>query len=204
MAGVWRLFLPARFSHWASRQALGSCIATPQPFPHRTMASKTYIIDLTLPLSSHTTPCTIYPGDPPLRITPHATVAKDGYSVHNLHLGTHTGTHIDAPAHFIDGGRTIDQIGLDELCGRALVVDLTRSGEVKIEDRRKVEWDDLEEAWANSSCGKAKDIGSLAAAVDSGVYSMLLVYTGWSTSRYPSLSASPESFDSAMRESSDG
>ena len=40
-------------------------------------------------------------------------------------MGTHTGTHMDAPRHFIPGGATIEQISLDQLVGHATVVDLT-------------------------------------------------------------------------------
>jgi len=45
-----------------------------------------------------------------------------------LVLGTHTGTHIDAPRHFIPGGNTLDQIPLDQLVGPASVLDLTAFG----------------------------------------------------------------------------
>ncbi|KAF8870881.1 hypothetical protein BD779DRAFT_1578461 [Infundibulicybe gibba] len=40
-------------------------------------------------------------------------------------MGSHTGTHIDAPSHFIPGGKTIDQIPLSLLIGPALVINLT-------------------------------------------------------------------------------
>lgn len=45
-----------------------------------------------------------------------------------LVLGTHTGTHIDAPRHFIPGGYTVDQLPLDQLVGPASVLDLTAYG----------------------------------------------------------------------------
>lgn len=54
-----------------------------------------------------------------------------------LVLGTHTGTHIDAPRHFIPGGRTVDQLPLDQLVGPASVLDLTAFGagmEVGVKD----------------------------------------------------------------------
>jgi kynurenine formamidase len=40
-------------------------------------------------------------------------------------LGTHTGTHIDAPRHFVPGGRTVDQISLEQINGRATLVDMS-------------------------------------------------------------------------------
>ena len=45
-----------------------------------------------------------------------------------LVLGTHTGTHIDAPRHFIPGGVTVDQIPLEQMVGPASVLDLTTFG----------------------------------------------------------------------------
>ena len=54
-----------------------------------------------------------------------------------LVLGTHTGTHIDVPRHFIPGGITVDQIPLEQLVGPASVLDLTAFGaqsEVDVKD----------------------------------------------------------------------
>lgn len=79
------------------------------------------IIDLTHPLVSGQP---AYPGDPPLLIEPAATVARDGYNVLRLSMGTHQGTHLDAPRHFFDDGRTVDQLDLSRLCGSARLVDL--------------------------------------------------------------------------------
>ena len=45
--------------------------------------------------------------------------------VKKIIFGTHTGTHVDAPKHFIKKGKTIDKIDLDLLTGEALVVDLS-------------------------------------------------------------------------------
>ncbi len=42
-----------------------------------------------------------------------------------LSLGSHTGTHVDAPHHFLDGRATVDQIPLDALCGPAYVLEYT-------------------------------------------------------------------------------
>jgi arylformamidase len=46
-------------------------------------------------------------------------------NVSRWRIGAHTGTHIDAPAHFIDGGKTVDQLDLGALIGPARVLDLT-------------------------------------------------------------------------------
>src|SRR4051794_18720633 len=82
----------------------------------------THLIDVTLPLSPH---LPVYPGDPSfeLRAT-HRISDGDDYNVSRLALGTHAGTHVDAPFHFVPGGATVDQLPLEVLMGRALVVDV--------------------------------------------------------------------------------
>lgn len=72
---------------------------------------------------SHTlhTAMPVYPGDPEVTIGPALTLADDGVAVTNLHLGSHSGTHLDAPSHTVVGGRELDAIHLDELVGEAHV-----------------------------------------------------------------------------------
>ena len=67
---------------------------------------------------------TVYPGDPEVTITSALTLESDGVAVAALRLGSHSGTHLDAPAHTVPGGRTTGSIDLDELIGEALVVHL--------------------------------------------------------------------------------
>lgn len=66
----------------------------------------------------------VYPGDPAVRVEPALELAADGVAVARLRLGSHSGTHLDAPAHTVPGGRTTGAIHLDELVGEALVVHL--------------------------------------------------------------------------------
>jgi arylformamidase len=49
-------------------------------------------------------------------------------------MGTHTGTHVDAPLHFFDGGVGVDELALDLLIGRARVVDMPRRGGITADD----------------------------------------------------------------------
>lgn len=67
----------------------------------------------------------VYPGDPVLRITREHSVPEAEFNVSDIVTGTHIGTHIDPPFHFIASGYTVDQIPLDHLYGKAEVVDLT-------------------------------------------------------------------------------
>lgn len=66
----------------------------------------------------------VYPGDRPHRINrPDGLGGDEGAELPQLELGAHTGTHLDAPAHFVEGGATLDQIHLDRFFRRAHVVD---------------------------------------------------------------------------------
>jgi kynurenine formamidase len=64
----------------------------------------------------------VYPGDPSVDLSPALELERDGAAVTSLHLGSHTGTHVDAPAHTVAGGRTMDLVALEELVGDALVI----------------------------------------------------------------------------------
>jgi arylformamidase len=67
----------------------------------------------------------VYPGDPVLEMARVRAIARgDVANVTHLALGAHTGTHVDAPAHFIDGAPTLEQIPLDRFVGEATVLDL--------------------------------------------------------------------------------
>jgi arylformamidase len=67
----------------------------------------------------------VYPGDPQIEVTRVRAIAKgDAANLTALALGAHTGTHVDAPAHFIDGAPTLEQISLDRMVGEARVLDV--------------------------------------------------------------------------------
>ncbi|WP_297495999.1 cyclase family protein, partial [Thermococcus sp.] len=90
------------------------------------------IVDLSLPLGEDTP---LYPGDPEVRIKPWALIERDGYYMNILKMGEHTGTHVDAPAHFILGGKTVDELPLEKFIGEAFVLDVRNGGGmVKLEE----------------------------------------------------------------------
>jgi arylformamidase len=65
----------------------------------------------------------VYEGDPGIEIKAWSALAKGNSSnVSVLQFGAHTGTHVDAPAHFIEGARRIDVLSLESLIGPARVV----------------------------------------------------------------------------------
>lgn len=68
----------------------------------------------------------VWPGNPPPHVIPTSRVAEGGSSnVSEIRLGSHTGTHVDPPFHFLEHGTTVDQLSLDVLVGKAQVLDLT-------------------------------------------------------------------------------
>ena len=81
------------------------------------------VVDLTHDLANG---MPIYPGDPAPSFESYATLEKNGVNLTRLVLGSHTGTHMDAPKHFIPGGISIDKIPAKSLIGEAYVVDLSQ------------------------------------------------------------------------------
>jgi arylformamidase len=80
------------------------------------------IYDVSVPLSSATP---IYPGDPGIEISQSKDLANgDAANVSLVHFGLHSGTHVDAPAHFIEGGVKVDALPLESLIGEAEVVEV--------------------------------------------------------------------------------
>jgi len=65
-----------------------------------------------------------YPGTEPPQFLEACTIAQDGFAEKRITLFSHTGTHMDAPAHIIQGGATLDQLPIERFCGKACVVDV--------------------------------------------------------------------------------
>ena len=75
-----------------------------------------------------------FPGDPPFKIEPFFQRGKgDPFDLALMSVGTHLGTHVDPPAHYLDGGATVDQIPLDVLVGPGIVLDMRGRSEVNRE-----------------------------------------------------------------------
>ncbi|HEV7843117.1 MAG TPA: cyclase family protein [Pyrinomonadaceae bacterium] len=98
------------------------------------------IYDITVPISAGGTPT--YPGDPGIEIKQWAALAAgDAANVTLLNFGAHTATHIDAPAHFIEGAMKIDALPLDAMMGRARVLEIKQ--DVRVIDRDELARHDL-------------------------------------------------------------
>jgi arylformamidase len=80
-------------------------------------------IDVTATLDPATTP--VYEGDAPMKFEFLKDMRKgDGFTLSVYSLGAHSGTHIDAPMHFVRDGASIDRVPLDPLIGPARVIDI--------------------------------------------------------------------------------
>lgn len=93
-----------------------------------------YDISLTL---SETLPT--WPGDPKVQLKQISSIAEgDDANVTQVSMSVHTGTHIDAPDHFLGNGDTVDNIPLDLLVGKAVVVEILTEDMITKEDLKKV------------------------------------------------------------------
>jgi kynurenine formamidase len=113
-------------------------------------------IDLSFPIHEGmlTTPV---PWHPPVEITVLGRHELEGRATRKVTLGTHTGTHMDAPYHFVKDGTTIDEIPTDVLVNEAVVLDLTDKG-----DYAKTTADDIR-----------------ATGVDIPARAGVIIHTGW-------------------------
>jgi len=114
------------------------------------------IIDLTLTVSDK---IPTFPGSPQPSFIPWENVKEDGYNLELLFLSTHTGTHMDAPYHFLEKGAKIHEISLKKLVSEAVLIKSKKKGGESITktDIQKFE----------------KNHGKIAS------FSSVIFYTGW-------------------------
>jgi arylformamidase len=97
------------------------------------MPSKIYDISVDIRMGMPT-----YPGDAKFRSRQLKNIQQDGYEIHRLTLGNHTGTHVDAPAHFIQDGATVAELPLYILNGPARVVEVHHKERVDLDEIRNI------------------------------------------------------------------
>jgi arylformamidase len=76
----------------------------------------------------------VYPGDPQPKFEPHATIKDNNANVTRITLGSHSGTHVDAPWHFLQEGNTIDREPLDKFIGEAAIINASGKNSITAED----------------------------------------------------------------------
>lgn len=100
--------------------------------------------------------CAVYPGDPsPERQVLLSTKNGNVCNLTAINMCAHNGTHVDAPFHFIDGGKTIDQVDIDKFVGYAYVA--SHEGDITAEDAQKI-LDKAAEAAKEAGCDCDKRI----------------------------------------------
>jgi arylformamidase len=109
------------------------------------------LVDLTVPLVDG---MPAFPGEPTIGFTPFTTLDRDDVEMWRIDFFSQLGTHVDAPSHFLRGGRTIDQVDLRKGIGPCLVLD------------------------ARSHIGDELGIEAFRPALEVGA-SRILVRTGW-------------------------
>ena len=102
------------------------------------------IYDITVPITN-TMP--VWPGDPPVRLSPKSHLSRDKTHTVKLtaiEMGSHTGTHVDAPYHFVEGGRRLHEIPLEQLTGRATVFEVRGVRSIGRKELEQRSWEGVE------------------------------------------------------------
>jgi kynurenine formamidase len=106
------------------------------------MLNNVSVVDLTIPLDSK---IVMWPGAPAPEAETLVTVQHDGYFARRVSFFEHSGTHFDAPCHFIEGGRSVDKVPVDSLVRPIAVIDISErlgddaDGELTLEDVKTFE-----------------------------------------------------------------
>lgn len=109
-------------------------LLTPADFDSRNRGFRMDVkwIDVSIPMRQG---MTVWPGDTEFSLRPASRIAEGaGCNVSTLTLSTHTGTHVDAPWHFEDGGDRLHQVDTGVFFGDALVIDLPNRETIRAED----------------------------------------------------------------------
>ena len=103
-----------------------------------TIKSKLAWIDISVPLRNG---MVHWPGDPPFQISRIKDLTRgDTVNLSNVNMGAHSGTHVDAPRHMVKGGKSLDQISIENFVGRGVLIDARKGfslGKVKKSDIHK-------------------------------------------------------------------
>jgi arylformamidase len=85
----------------------------------------------------------VWPSGPPIRLesTPHLSRDKS-YTIHEtfIHISSHMGTHIDAPYHFVENGKRLNEIPLERLVGKATVAEILGVRSIGERELRPLKW----------------------------------------------------------------
>jgi arylformamidase len=89
----------------------------------------------------------VWPSDPPVKLTPKSHPSRDGshtVELTSIEMGSHTGTHLDAPFHMVTGGKRLSEIPIDQLVGDASVVELPSVRSIGRTELAGIDWTGVE------------------------------------------------------------
>jgi arylformamidase len=102
------------------------------------------IYDVSVPITSR---MAVWPSDPSVKLTPTAHAARDKshtVRITKIEMGSHTGTHIDAPWHMVEGGRRLNEIPIETLVGPACVFEMPNAPSISRASLEKLDFEGVE------------------------------------------------------------
>jgi arylformamidase len=105
----------------------------------------------------------VWPTDPPVQLVPRSHLSRDKSHtarVTALAMGSHTGTHIDAPYHFVEGGLRLNEIPLEQMIGTATVYEIPGAKSIGRRQLEPLKWDGIERVLFKTENSKHWDDGS--------------------------------------------
>lgn len=79
----------------------------------------------------------VHPYDKDVKVIKDKTIKNDKYNNTQVYIGMHAGTHIDAPNHLIENGKTIDAYNLSQFTGKGCVIDVTNQKHIELKEEYK-------------------------------------------------------------------
>src|SRR5262249_24136227 len=103
-------------------------------FPKGFSSMKIYDISVPIHPDMH-----VLPGDPKFKSRLHRSMQQgDHYDLHKISLGNHSGTHVDAPAHFLKDGATVTQLPLEVMYGRTRVIEIHNAEKIDVPELQQL------------------------------------------------------------------
>jgi arylformamidase len=93
------------------------------------------IIDISLNINEDTV---VMPKNPDFNKEKLTSISDEGYELYKICMSNHIGTHIDAPAHFIQDGALINQLPLNDLIGKTMVVEILDEHTISVDELKKM------------------------------------------------------------------
>lgn len=126
----------------------------------KSLTSVTKVVDLSSPIFSF---MPVWPTLPDVMVTPFKNIVRDGVRITLIKMTTHSGTHVEVPAHFLEHGKSLEQIPVERFAKEGIVIDL--SSKVKP--------------------GKSIELSIVKDYYDEEIREgdVVMLYTGWSNKR---------------------